>query len=61
MKRRAHTLVHPRPPPAAHPERQGADVAETGENTLTVRDNRTGKDYDPAVILDLDYWAVMVR
>src|SRR4051812_25050476 len=23
--------------------------------------DRTGKDYDPAVILDLDYWAVMVR
>ena len=23
--------------------------------------HRTGKDYDPAVILDLDYWAVMVR
>jgi 2-methylfumaryl-CoA hydratase len=23
--------------------------------------DKTGKDYDPAVILDLDYWAVMVR
>src|SRR3954451_10698972 len=23
--------------------------------------DRTGKDYDPAVILDLDYWSVMVR
>ena len=22
---------------------------------------RTGEDYDPAVILDLDYWAVMPR
>jgi len=22
---------------------------------------RTGDDYDPAVILDLDYWAVMPR
>jgi 2-methylfumaryl-CoA hydratase len=23
--------------------------------------DKTGKDYDPAVILDLDYWALMVR
>ena len=23
--------------------------------------DKTGEDYDPAVILDLDYWALMLR
>src|SRR3954451_2865443 len=35
----------PRPPPRPAVRAQGADVTETGDNSLTVRDNRTGKEY----------------
>jgi 2-methylfumaryl-CoA hydratase len=44
------------------------DVGALRIRTLATKDkpcaafpDRTGKDYDPAVILDLDYWALMVR
>jgi 2-methylfumaryl-CoA hydratase len=45
-----------------------SDVGALRIRTVATKDqpcagfpDKTGKDYDPAVILDLDYWALMVR